>query len=584
MPLFGNKAQVSVHLDKSSYVPGERIRARVTVRALKDLQIEDGSIELEYVHRYVYRSGGSAGITNDNVTVARSGLLDDDNEALQAGRTLEQAVELLIPRSAPASGKGELTVVEWHVEVRLKLSQGSDIIERTKTTVLAPIWWGADRVDDEQLSNVGEHAMSLHVSSRHVRTGEVIHGSLNVRSAADLHAGEIRVELVRQERIQAVPHEYAGAREIVAKNLHLQANVPQEFRFSLATPGDACPSFSTEKSELWWGLRGVIARRLHSDQWVALPLNMYNAGPPDGDTGTSSMIRPRVQPAQVWELEGEGDSDERSLAGMAIDGQGRVYVSDSEGDCIYQSSAAGMPLTQLGEPGNEPGQFLYPQHLAVDTADDVYVADRYNQRIQRFSPWGDFRATYTDEDEEMLPEGVAVDAHGNVYALDAENAQVWKFSTEGTMLAVLREPQEIDESDDAQPAGIAVDAEGNLYVANQTQGCIEKVSPWGDTLAVWGRSGSEPGEFLLPTAIALDEYGNVYVADTGNDRVQKLSPTGAVLSVWGRSGWKPGSFRSPFGVAIGPKEQVYVLDAGNRRLQIFDQAALPNQGEADARW
>lgn len=152
------------------------------------------------------------------------------------------------------------------------------------------------------------------------------------------------------------------------------------------------------------------------------------------------------------------------------------------------------------------------------------------------------------------------------------------------MLAVLREPQEIDESDDAQPAGIAVDAEGNLYVANQTQGCIEKVSPWGDTLAVWGRSGSEPGEFLLPTAIALDEYGNVYVADTGNDRVQKLSPTGAVLSVWGRSGWKPGSFRSPFGVAIGPKEQVYVLDAGNRRLQIFDQAALPNQGEADARW
>jgi hypothetical protein len=47
---------------------------------------------------------------------------------------------------------------------------------------------------------------------------------------------------------------------------------------------------------------------------------------------------------------------------------------------------------------------------------------------------------------------------------------------------------------------------------------------------------------------------------------------------------KPGRFRSPTGVVIGPEEQVYVVDAGNLRVQVFDQAALPIQGEAGTRW
>ena len=56
---------------------------------------------------------------------------------------------------------------------------------------------------------------------------------------------------------------------------------------------------------------------------------------------------------------------------------------------------------------------------------------------------------------------------------------------------------------------------------------------------MWGKDGSENGEFRGPSGIAVDTAGNIYVADTGNDRIQKFNRNGKFIAAWGfQRGWR----------------------------------------------
>jgi DNA-binding beta-propeller fold protein YncE len=69
--------------------------------------------------------------------------------------------------------------------------------------------------------------------------------------------------------------------------------------------------------------------------------------------------------------------------GIAVDGDGRIYVSDAQRDLVLVYSAAGEWEYAIGEPGDGPGQFALPSGLAV-AGDRLLVADSQNRRIQVF--------------------------------------------------------------------------------------------------------------------------------------------------------------------------------------------------------
>ena len=70
--------------------------------------------------------------------------------------------------------------------------------------------------------------------------------------------------------------------------------------------------------------------------------------------------------------------------GVAVDGEGNVYVVEFGNERVQKLSPSGQPLAQWGSGGSDPGQFRTPRGVAVDARGRLYVADSGNARIQVF--------------------------------------------------------------------------------------------------------------------------------------------------------------------------------------------------------
>ena len=186
------------------------------------------------------------------------------------------------------------------------------------------------------------------------------------------------------------------------------------------------------------------------------------------------------------------------------------------------------------------------------------------------------RGTTSSEDEEGLaPEGtlvwptsIAVDSRNNVYVADEWLNRISIFTKDGDWIGMWGTPGEGD-GEINQPAGIAFDKDDNLYLADGLNNRIQMFTKDGIFLAKWGSPGVGDGQFNLPWGIDVDSRGDLYVADWRNDRIQKFTPDGRFLMKLGSSGAGDGQFNRPTGVAVDKDGIIYVTDWGNERLQVF---------------
>jgi sugar lactone lactonase YvrE len=252
-----------------------------------------------------------------------------------------------------------------------------------------------------------------------------------------------------------------------------------------------------------------------------------------------------------------------------IDPSGHLLASDNAEHKIHRFDVnTGEHLGEFGGVGSEPGKFRGPRSIAVDSEGNVWVADNYNNRVQKVDSEGNSLLTIgklgSADGQFRQPRGLVVDSNDNILVSDTQNNRIQKFDSEGKFLDSFTTPSML------QPYQIALDKDGNIYVAEAGSKSIEKLDITGKSLLVFGGNGTGPGKFVEPRGVNVDSAGNIYTSDQSN-RIQKFGPDGTFVSQFGRWGSDKGEFFNPRGIFIDAADNLWVSDTQNERLQMFDK-------------
>jgi streptogramin lyase len=276
-----------------------------------------------------------------------------------------------------------------------------------------------------------------------------------------------------------------------------------------------------------------------------------------------------------WGSGGTGDGQFNTPGGLALDGEGNLYVADVRNNRVQKFDSKGTFLRKWGSYGPGDGQFAYPQDVAVDSSGNVYVADgaqNINNRVQKFDSEGDFLKNWgslgTAEGQFNAVRGVTVDAQDHVYVTDAGNCRIQKFDSGGGFLGKWGSCG-TGVGQFNNPFGIDVSSEGDVYVAEFNNNRIQRFDGDGLPRGMWGSNGSGNSQFVNPSRAEVDSMGNVYVTDTDNHRVQKFDAQGNFIAKWGSYGSCDGQFNEIYGIAVRSPRVVYVADHWNHRIQKF---------------
>lgn len=92
---------------------------------------------------------------------------------------------------------------------------------------------------------------------------------------------------------------------------------------------------------------------------------------------------------QVFDMDGkflEEWTDIGSPWGLALDGEGNVWMADGHNNRVLKLTREGKILGGFGEGGKLPGQFNFAHHLAIAPDGSLYVSEILNWRVQKLAP------------------------------------------------------------------------------------------------------------------------------------------------------------------------------------------------------
>jgi sugar lactone lactonase YvrE len=238
-----------------------------------------------------------------------------------------------------------------------------------------------------------------------------------------------------------------------------------------------------------------------------------------------------------------------------------------------------------GISGSNANQLNYPVGVCIDSFGNLYIADYWNNRIQKWAPGATEGVTVAgtgtagrNANQLSYPVGVCIDSFGNLYIADYKNHRIQKWApgaTEGVTVAGTTGTSGPNANQLNFPIGLCIDSFGNLYIADIDNHRIQKWAPGateGVTVAGTGIPGSNPNRLSQPFDVTLDASGNVYVADRNNHRVQKWAPgstEGVTVAGTGISGSNANQLNGSVGVALDSFDNLYVTDFTNSRVQKF---------------
>ncbi len=326
---------------------------------------------------------------------------------------------------------------------------------------------------------------------------------------------------------------------------------------------------------------------------------------------------------------GTGPLNLGSARQPAVAPNGTLYVAEYGNARVHRFAPDGTDAGYFPDPAQPAvaGQLGEPRDVDVDDqTGDIWVADSWNQRIQRFAATGEFVQTFGNRSSNPeygmnYPRGIAVDpVSRRIWVANQRGHHIKRYDYDGTFHDQLGDADHDSESpgyfrwpldiefcggkavvSDRNSSkvnvlnadtgavisqftrsgnfGMAIDPETcNIYVSDSTK--IYQYNSTGTSLTrTFGASGTGDGQFKHIWDMVVSN-GVLYVTDDQASRIQAFSLTGTFLGKWGGYGTGAYQFKNPSGIASGSNGLLYVADAGNDRIVVFD----PSTARGGAAW
>ena len=237
--------------------------------------------------------------------------------------------------------------------------------------------------------------------------------------------------------------------------------------------------------------------------------------------------------------------------GLAVDGGGNVYVADSWNHTIRKITSGGTSSTLAGLAGTfgtfdgagSAARFNNPAGVAVDGNGNVYVTDYNNNTIREVTSagvvttiagwagiWGSADGTGTNA-LFLQPTGISVDGLGNLYIIDSGNSTLRKLTPNGTNWSSGTVAGSVGVSGQSNglgtaalfnyPTGVSVNSAGYLFVADTGNNAIRT------SKGLAAISWANPAPIVYGTALG----GGQLNASSGTGGAFTYTPSsGAVLN------------------------------------------------------
>ena len=239
------------------------------------------------------------------------------------------------------------------------------------------------------------------------------------------------------------------------------------------------------------------------------------------DTGNHRIVK--LNPQNRVELIIEGENSPRSVlgdnvgkliypAGVAVDSKKNIYTVDYDYNRKQKFTEQGKLVTAFGPVGD----------IALDKDDNIYLGNgtyfvKLNPQLKKI-----LISEGAEQDPLYNQGNLTVSKNGQIFMIDRINSRIKKFSADGKLLATFGRVGS-KEGELLYPNGITLGNDGNIYVADAGNHRIQVFNRNGDFIRSIGQFGSGKGEFNFPQGVSFDRDGNLYVADTDNHRIVKIS-------------------------------------------------------------
>jgi len=201
-----------------------------------------------------------------------------------------------------------------------------------------------------------------------------------------------------------------------------------------------------------------------------------------------------------------------------------AYSNFTDVDYGYINGKAYDLINYFGSEGSGNGQFSFPEHIAIDKNDNIYVSDPNNNRIQKFDKNGNYLENFyscTSPRSVLFLSDMIVIAKSSdnkIYEMDYSKQFLRDWGSSGTGDGQFNYFRQI-----------TIDNENKIYIVDHNNNRIQKFDLNGNFILKWGSQGETAGNFVYPWGIA---YINNKILVSSGTRVQFFTKTGEFLTQW----------------------------------------------------